>query len=52
MYRFNNGSLLRFSEEKQQYVHVIVVPNHIITESEAITWYEDSLIRERDEVFL
>ena len=52
MYRFNNGSLYLFSEKLNAYVHVAVVPLYITTESAAIEWHEDSLIRERDEAFL
>ena len=44
MYRFNNGSLYKFSEERNAFVHVSVVPAHIKSESKAIDWYEDQLM--------
>ena len=43
MYRFNNGSLYKFSEERNAFVHVSVVPAHITCASKAIEWHEDQL---------
>ena len=45
MYRFNNGSLYRFSEKLNAYVHVEIVPPHITSESAAIDWHEEQLIK-------
>lgn len=45
MYRFNNGSLYRFSEKRQAYIHVAIVPHYITSESAAIDWHEEQLIK-------
>ncbi len=45
MYRFNNGSLYRFSEKQNAYIHVAIVPHHITSESDAIDWHEEQLIK-------
>lgn len=49
MYRFNNGSLYKFSEKRKAFIHVTVVPAHITHASKAIEWYEDMLCARRNE---
>ena len=45
MYRFNNGSLYRYSEKYKAFIHVAIVPIHITNESDAIDWHEEQLIK-------
>ena len=49
MYRFNNGSLYKYSEKRKAFIHVTVIPSCITCESEAIDWYEDQLRKRMNE---
>jgi len=38
-------NVYRFSEKQNAYIHVAIVPHHITSESDAIDWHEEQLIK-------